>query len=161
MSYASVYDWYTKFSEGHEEVSSLLHAHVQPTPIHDVSIHCFKELILGKRRITVYDIASNSAVSVEYIWNLLFKKVGPRDFNIQPEGVVCFCISEHLNQFLFKWNTFREWTVTCDSSMEWHHKGSPPPKEFKIHLSSDKIMGSVLVLKRSESYWFSSTWYNN
>jgi hypothetical protein len=27
--------------------------------------------------------------------------------------------------------------------MEWHHQGSPPPKEFKTQLSAGKIMSSV------------------
>lgn len=67
---------------------------------HVVSIHSFKKLILGNRRITVYDIASNSAISVgnvwkNYPWTHTVQEslclVGPRDFNIQLKGAACFC----------------------------------------------------------------------
>jgi hypothetical protein len=80
MSHASICDWYGKFSEGHEEVLNLLHAHVQPTPVCDVNIRSIKELILGKRRITVHDISSYSDIRVGSLETIIhehmfFKKV--------------------------------------------------------------------------------------
>jgi hypothetical protein len=69
-----------KFSEGHREISDLLHAHIEPEAVCDVNICCVKELILGSRQITACDIAFSSGISVgnveavihEY---LLLKKV--------------------------------------------------------------------------------------
>jgi hypothetical protein len=57
-----VYDWYNNFSEGCQEVSNLPHAHVQPTAVCNVNIPHTEELILGNRRITVHDIASNTGI---------------------------------------------------------------------------------------------------
>jgi hypothetical protein len=61
-----------------------------------------------------------------------------------------------VHRFELEGNTILEQTVTCDkmwvhyftpeskqSSMEWCHTGSPPPKKFKTQLSVDKIMASV------------------
>jgi hypothetical protein len=40
--------------------------------------------------------------------------------------------------------------------MKWHHKGSPPPKKFKIKLSGGKIVASVF--RDSGTIHISSTW---
>jgi hypothetical protein len=50
--------------EGHKKVSNILHAHVPATAVQDTNNFCIKELILGKRQITVRDIASISGISV-------------------------------------------------------------------------------------------------
>jgi hypothetical protein len=60
LSRASVYDWYSTFSEGRKEVSNLPHALVQHTAVRDVNIRSPKELIWGNSRITVCDIAAES-----------------------------------------------------------------------------------------------------
>jgi hypothetical protein len=46
LSCANVYNWNNKFSEGHEEVSELLHAHIQPRAVSDVNICHDEKLIL-------------------------------------------------------------------------------------------------------------------
>jgi hypothetical protein len=64
LSHAGVCDVYIKVSEGHKEISDLLHAHIQPAAVCDVNICCVQELILGSRRITACDIAFSSGISV-------------------------------------------------------------------------------------------------
>lgn len=73
LSYASVFDWYSKFSEGHEEVWNLPHVYVQPVAVHDVNSS--EELILGNRRITVHNIASNSGMSVESVETIIYERL--------------------------------------------------------------------------------------
>lgn len=111
------------------------------------------------------DIESNSGVSVGSVEriiheHLLFKKVCAwwvqkmLIFDLKAQCVVV--PAKHLHWFELKGNKFLEQTVTCDetlvhcftpeskqSSMAWHHKGSPTPKKFKTQLSADVIMGSV------------------
>jgi hypothetical protein len=80
LSHASVYDWYSKFSEVCKEVLNVPHVHVQPTSVCNVKV-CFVEgLILGDRRIAVCDTATNSGISVGSVetiihGHLLFKNV--------------------------------------------------------------------------------------
>jgi hypothetical protein len=74
----SVYDWYNKFSEGHKEVSNPRHARIQSTAVYDMNICCVTDLSLGKTKIKMCDIASNSGISVGSIetityLHLLFK----------------------------------------------------------------------------------------
>jgi hypothetical protein len=63
-SCTGIYDWYNKFSEDCTEVSNLPHAHVQPTAVRNINIRDAEELILGNKRSTVCDTASNSGTSV-------------------------------------------------------------------------------------------------
>jgi hypothetical protein len=71
LLHASVCHWCNKFPEGLKEVLYLLHIHVQPTAVCDVNILCIAKLILGKRLITVHDIAYNSGISVESVETLI------------------------------------------------------------------------------------------
>jgi hypothetical protein len=63
--------------------------------------------------------------------------------------------AEHVQWFELEGDAFPEQMVICDvmwlhsteepsqSSMEWCHKGFPPPKKFKTKLSAGKIVTSV------------------
>jgi hypothetical protein len=77
---SSVYDWYSKFSEGCKEVLNLPYAQVLPKTVCNVNINNTEEMNQGNRRITVYDIVSNIGISVRSVEtviheHLLFKKV--------------------------------------------------------------------------------------
>jgi hypothetical protein len=51
----------------------LIDAHVQQTAVTDLNVYHVIELILGRRWITVRDIASKTCVSVDsYSWALIF-----------------------------------------------------------------------------------------
>jgi hypothetical protein len=161
-------------------VFNLPHAHVQPAAVHSVNICCIEELILGNRRITVDDIASNSGTNdgcVETIIHehLLHKKVYawwvPKMLTSNRNVHNVAVSVKHLPCFEFEGNTFLEHIVICDemwahystseseqSSMEWHCKRSPPSRKSETQLLAGK---NVLGFRRSDSYWFSSTWYKN
>jgi hypothetical protein len=70
----SICDRYIKFSGGCEEVSNLLHAHVQPIAVCDVDACHVKQLILGNRQITVHNIAFNSSISVGSVEEVVHKQ---------------------------------------------------------------------------------------
>jgi hypothetical protein len=70
LSYASVCDWYSKFSEGHE-VWNVPHIYVQPVAVRDVNSS--EELIFGNIRITEHDIASNSGMSVGSVETIIYE----------------------------------------------------------------------------------------
>jgi hypothetical protein len=63
ISCASACNWCSEFFEGCEEVLNLPHTHIGPEAVH-VNVSGNKELILGKRQITMRDISSNSGISV-------------------------------------------------------------------------------------------------
>jgi hypothetical protein len=64
LSHAGVYDCCKNVSGGRQEFSNLSNAHVHPTDVRDVNIRRAEERILGNRRITVRDIASNYGIRV-------------------------------------------------------------------------------------------------
>jgi hypothetical protein len=135
---------------------------------------------LGNWWITVNDIASNSDVivgSVETIIHehLLLKKVYawwvPKMLSSNQNVQHVSLSVKYFPWFEFEGITFLEQIVICDkmwehystseskqSNMEWHHKRSPPSRKSDTQLLAGN---RVLGFRKSDSCWFSSTWYKN
>lgn len=76
LSCANVFNWLSKFSEGHEEVLDLLHAHVQPIAVSDVNICHDEKLILRTGNYSASNRSiRNGSVKTSIREHLLLQKV--------------------------------------------------------------------------------------
>jgi histone-lysine N-methyltransferase SETMAR len=165
MSRATVYEWCEQFREGRELVTNEAHGHIRPTAVTPVNIARVEQVILQNRQVTVRDIAAEVNISVGSVETIIhehlrFRKVCarwvPRQLTFDQKWTRMKVSEQLLNRFRAEGDEFLQSIITCDetwlhnftpetkrSSMEWRHKGSPPPKKSKTQPSAGKSMGTV------------------
>lgn len=131
----------------------------------DKNINLIHDMVMADRRLTIRHIAEITNISYGSVENILrnvldLRKISarwvPKMLTVDQKRSRVLHSEANLEylkanrkQFLTRFVTVDETWVhhfdpeTKRQSMEWHHRGSPPPRKFRVQRAAGKIMATV------------------
>ena len=164
-SFATVKKWAVEFQRGCESIEDDPRSGRPVEATTSEKVAEVEAMVMADRRVKVLEIAVECGISCGTVHNILhnhlqLSKVSarwiPRNLNAQDRHLRVAATRKHLERFDTNRSEFVEHLVTGDEtwihhwdpeskqeSMQWKHRGSPPPKKFRTRPSAGKIMATI------------------
>jgi histone-lysine N-methyltransferase SETMAR len=164
-AYSTVAKWCAEFKRGRTSCDETPRPGRPKSAATDEIISKIHDLVMDDRRLTINFISQTLGVSHGTIQSILTETLGlhkvsarwvPRMLTMDQKRTRVVTSEALLARFRHNPENFLARFVTMDEtwvhhfdpetkrqSMEWKHKGSPPPRKFRVCASAGKVMASI------------------